>query len=391
MRQVYVVGVGMAPFGKYAEKSVLDLGKEACKEAFEDCNASPKDVEVAFCGAAGLLDDQLASTPGQKILRQVGITKIPIFNLESACASSSVALHNAWNFVASGVCDVALVAGIEKMTGKSREERLASMSKGSDIEIERGLTFPGVFGIAARRHMHEFGTKREQIALVSVKNHKHAVYNPKAMYRKELTVEEVLSSPLIADPLTLYECSPMCDGAAAAIIASEDIAKKLSDTPIKIEASVYVTGEYSPDPRNSFVMFEPTVRARNIAYRKAGIENPIRDIDLAEVHDCFAIAEIIHYEDLGFCRKGEGGKLVEEGVTWLGGNLPVSVSGGLLSKGHPLGATGVAQIVEIVEQLRGEAGKRQVDNAEVGLAHCLGGFMSGDACSATIHILSRKS
>lgn len=195
MRQVYVVGVGMAPFGKYAEKSVLDLGKEACKEAFEDCNASPKDVEVAFCGAAGLLDDQLASTPGQKILRQVGITKIPIFNLESACASSSVALHNAWNFVASGVCDVALVAGIEKMTGKSREERLASMSKGSDIEIERGLTFPGVFGIAARRHMHEFGTKREQIALVSVKNHKHAVYNPKAMYRKELTVEEVLSSP----------------------------------------------------------------------------------------------------------------------------------------------------------------------------------------------------
>jgi acetyl-CoA C-acetyltransferase len=252
------------------------------------------------------------------------------------------------------------------------------------MEANLGLTFPGVFAMIATRHMHEFGTTREQIGMVAVKNHRHGALNSVAHFQREVTLEEVLNSRPVAYPLTLLDCCPISDGAAAAILVSESLAAQLSSQPVWISASAQASGVY--DSASPITTFRPTGRAAHDAYEMAGI-GP-EDVGFAEVHDCFTIAEILHVEDLGFCAKGEGGPMLERGTFALDGPKPINVSGGLKAKGHPVGATGLGQIYELVQQLRGRTGRRQVPGAKVGLAHCMGGFLHGDGGNSYVHILT---
>lgn len=388
MRDVWIVGAGMSPFGVFPDLGVKELGAMACLRALKDAGVKPNQIEMVYCGnaAAGVLSPQ-GTTVTQVILREVGITGIPMLRVENACASGATAINQAWLAVASGLVDVVLVLGVEKMTGAPRPKVFEYMASASDVELEgaMGLTMPGVFAMIARRHMQEFGTTREQIAKVAVKNHANGALNPSAHFRKPISVEDVLKAPVVAHPLTLLDCCPVTDGAAAVVLASRATADRLGKRSVKLAATALQSGTYADNL--DLTSFEVTVRAARKAYEQAGI-GP-EDVDLAEVHDCFTIAEIVHYEDLGFCKKGEGGGLIDRGETAIDGRLPTNASGGLKAKGHPVGATGVAQVVEIVEQLRGDAGPRQVRDAKVGLTHCLGGFMHGDACAVGVTILHR--
>ncbi len=388
MKDVYVIGVGMTKFGDFPKKpGIKEMGEEACFVAMKDANVTPKDIEAGYCGIVAGIGGAQGPLTGNLAMKEVGVIGVPITRCENGCASSSTAFREAWISVAAGFHDVVLVFGVEKMRGLPTREMLKAMTQGSDMEIEgaMGMTFPGVFGMIANRHMHEYGTKREQLALVSVKNHHNATMNPHAHHPKEVSVEKVLNSPLIAYPLTLLDCCPISDGASAAVIASEDVARKFTDDPIKILASSQKSGRFL-DKINAST-FDLTLRTVKEAYNMAKVEP--KDIDLAEVHDCFTIAEILHNEDLGFFKKGEGGTAVEEGETEINAKVSINPSGGLLAKGHPVGATGVAQISELVWQLRGEAGKRQVDGAKIGLAHCMGNFSHGDGGSCNVTILKR--
>jgi acetyl-CoA C-acetyltransferase len=289
--------------------------------------------------------------------------------------------------VASGFYDTVIAMGIEKMSGYDTATTLHAMAGTSDYELEGslGLTFPGVFAMIARRHMHQYGTTMDQLALVAVKNRGNGSLNPKSQFQTRVSVEQVLHSRMISSPLTLYNCCPISDGCAVTILTTEKIARKYTSEPVYVAASAQTSGTYRDDL--DLTKFEPTIKAAQQAYKEAGI-GP-KEVSVTEVHDCFTIAEILHYEDLGFCEKGGGGPLVEKGETQIGGRIPVNPSGGLLSKGHPIGATGVAQIVEIVDQLKGRAGPRQVRSPKVGLAHCLGAFRHGDVCSASVTLLKR--
>lgn len=388
MREVFVVGAAMTPFGVFKDLGVKELGARAAMGAMKDAGIAPAAVEMVVCGsaAAGMLAPQGTTVP-QVVMREVGVVGIPMLRVENACASGTTALHQAWLTVGAGMADVVLVLGVEKMTGAPRAKVFEYMASASDVELEgaMGLTMPGVFAMIARRHMREFGTTREQIAEVAVKNHAHGAGNPRAHFRKPITVADVLAAPMIARPLTLLDCCPVTDGAAAVVLASGPAAERLGRRPIRLAAVALQSGRYEEDL--PLTGFDATVRASSRAYELAGV-GP-QDVDVAEVHDCFTIAEILHYEDLGFVKKGEGGLMVERGDSKLGGRLPVNPSGGLKAKGHPVGATGVAQVVEIAEQLRGQAGDRQVPDARVGLTHCLGGFMHGDACAVGVSVLMR--
>ncbi|MBT4017225.1 MAG: thiolase family protein [Alphaproteobacteria bacterium] len=380
MRDVFVVGVGMTEFGKHPELSLRDLGRQACRAAIEDAGVKPDEIEAGYCGNALASVLQQTTSVGQSVFWEVGIHKIPVVNIENACASGSTALHEAWKSVAGGFCDVAIVLGVEK----SVMPKGTALNVGTaSLEAQLGDIFPGNFAMMAARHMEEFGTTREQMAQVSVKNHISGALNPYAQFQKILSVEEVLASPMIADPLTLYSCCPNSDGAAALVICSADFASRATSKAIKIAASVLTTGGY--DNQRDLTGWEAERSAAAQAYEIAGL-GP-EDIDCAEVHDAFTICEIVHYEGLGFCPPGEGGRLIDQGVTALGGALPVNPSGGLLSKGHPVGASGVAQIVELTWQLRNEAGKRQVADSRVALAQIMGGSQQGDVCACTVHIL----
>jgi acetyl-CoA C-acetyltransferase len=272
------------------------------------------------------------------------------------------------------------------MTDVYGPQATTALSGAMDYETEAyfGATFPGIYALIAKRHMHQYGTNRKELAMVAVKNHKNGLLNPNAQYHKKITVDDVINSAMVADPLRLLDCSPITDGAATVILAPAEIAKKHTDTPVYVKASAQASDTLSLFNRRDITTLDATVFAAKEAYRQAGLAP--KDINFAEVHDCFTIAEILAYEDLGFVKKGEGRNLIREGQTEIGGKIPVNTSGGLKAKGHPVGATGVAQIVELVKQLRGEAEKRQVKNAEVGLAHNVGG--SGG--TATVHILSRN-
>jgi len=301
-------------------------------------------------------------------------------NMENACASGSTALREGWMAVAGGFYDVVMVTGVEK----------AVMPKGTmlnvgagELETKLGEVFPGYFATIAQKHMERYGTTREQMALVSVKNHLHGALNPYAQFQKKFTVEEVLNSPMIADPLTLFSCCPNSDGAAALVLCSKERAKRANGRAIRIAASVLATGSY--DNQRDITNWDVEIRAAQQAYKMASL-GP-EDLDVVEVHDAFTICEILHYEGLGLCPLGEGGRLIDEKATELGGRIPVNPSGGLLSKGHPVGASGVAQVVEIVWHLRGEAGERQVQGARVGLADMMGGNKEGDTRACTVHIL----
>lgn len=382
MRDVFIIGAGMTQLGKHPERSLRDLGGEACRLALVDADIGPDRIGAAYCGNALGSAVQGETGVGQNVFWEVGVSGVPVINVENACATGSTALHLARQAVAAGEYDVALVAGVEKSV----------MPKGSmlnvgagELETRLGDVFPGHFAMVAQRHMEKYGTTREQLAQVSVKNHRHGVLNPLAQFRKELTVEEVLSSPMIADPLTLYSCCPNSDGAAAVVLADAKTARRLGRTGVRLAASVLTTGTY--DNLRDLSGWEAEERAARLAYEAAGL-GP-EDVDVVEVHDAFTICEIVHCEGLDLCPPGMGGALIQEGATALGGRIPVNPSGGLLSKGHPVGASGVAQVVELTWQLQDRADKRQVPGARVALAQIMGGGKEGDVKACTVTILVR--
>ncbi|MFQ6079217.1 MAG: thiolase family protein [Thermodesulfobacteriota bacterium] len=380
MASVAVVGAGMIPFGKHVHRSLVDMAAEAAYLAIKDAGIDPSRVEAGFFAnalAGRLLGD---STIGQNVFWEVGINRIPVINVENACTSGSTAFYLACSAVAAGEAEVVMAVGAEKMC----DQDLGLINSGqTEFDTQLGLVAPASFALRAVRHMAEFGTTAEQLAYVAVKNRNHARLNPFAQFRNPLTISEVLESPMIVDPLTRFQCCPIADGAAAVIVCSPALAKRIGRA-VNVEAAILCTGSYE-NPQD-LACWETDFRGIHLAYEKSGI-GP-EDLDVVECHDAFTISEILHYEAMRLCEVGEGGKLVEAGNTALGGYIPVNVSGGLLSRGHPVGATGIAQICEVVTQLRNEAGPRQVDRARVGLAHCMGGDKAGDTKSCTVVIFT---
>ncbi len=378
MRDVAIVGVSMLKFGRYPDKQVPELGAQACLLALNDAGISLKDVEIMVSGNLY----QSNATVGQRILKEIGQTGIPVINVANACATGSTAFREAYMSVASGAYDVALAVGSEQMgkmgllgTGGGRGEISPEGIAGSGL-------MPAVFGQAGVEHMRKYGTTMEQFAKIAVKNHKHSMANPYSQYQVETSLEDVMNARMVAWPNTLYMCCPTGDGAAAAILVPYDKASKYTTKPIKVAASVLTSDPWSERDLTLPDVNTLTRNAAKEAYEKAGLG--AKDLNLVELHDCFATAELLHYENLGLCGEGEAGRMIDEGETSIGGRIPVAPSGGLLSKGHPLGATGVANIVEVVWHLRDQAGARQVEGAKVGLAHVIG---LGSAC--TINIMTR--
>jgi len=385
MRKVAVIGVGQTKFGELWDVSFRQMMLEAGVRALEDAGIDGAHIDALYVGNMSggqfIKQEHIASL----IADHAGLVPLPSTRVEGACASGGLALRQAFISVASGIHDFVVAAGIEKMTDVLSEQATGALATAADQEWEvyAGATFPGLYALMARRHMYEFGTTEEEMAMVAVKNHHNACLNPCAQYHTEVTVEAVLRSPPVALPLKLLDCSPVTDGAACVVLAPAEEARKYTDTPVIIEGSGQASDTISLHSRSSLTTLKATVEAARIAYRMAGIEP--KDVNLAEVHDCFTIAEIMAIEDLGFCGRGEGGKLTREGATQIGGSIPINTSGGLKGKGHPVGATGIAQAIEVVQQLRGEAGKRQVNGATVGLTHNVGG--SGG--TAVVHIFRR--
>jgi len=352
MNRAYVIGVGMTPFLRQSDLALAELAREAAALALRDAGVRPQAVGAGYF--ANALGSRLTgdSTVGQHVFAALGITRIPIVNVENACTSGSSAFYLACNAIRAGQVELAVVVGAEKMSVPG----LGLLNSGTaELETRLGLVTPASFALRAQRHIHEFGTTPEQLAMVSVKNRRHARNNPLAQFTEPVTVEQVLSSPMIADPITrLHRAAVLCSG--------------------------------SYENPADLVRWETDYRAAHLAYEEAGL-GP-EDVDVVECHDAFAISEILHYEALGLCATGDGGRLVEDGATALGGRCPVNISGGLLSRGHPIAATGCAQIYEIAQQLRGEAGERQVENTRIGVAHCMGGDQSGDTKSCTVTVLN---
>jgi len=388
MRTVYIIGVGMTKFGRFPESNVIELGRTAALNALRDAGIDKKDIQVAYAGHArtGQLYNRECGV-GQSILWELGISGIPISSVGNFCSSGSTALREAWMAVGTGMYDVAFAIGVEKLTGRAGKGRPLT-SDGVELLTVMGFSPPIYFGNVVTRHMEEYGTTPEQLAMVAVKNRKNAGPNPRCQYREPITVEEVINSPLIVEHLNLLNCCPTTDGSAAAILCSKEVVSRYTSKPIEIAASALRSGPYKKC--KDITTFGSDRLAASDAYETAGI-GP-EDIDFAEVHDCFTIAEIIHYEDFGFCKKGEGGRFVEEGMADMGGKIPVSPSGGLMSRGHPIGATGLAQVAEAVWQLRGVA-ENQVEGAKVAFTHCAGGFQDtielGDVQSSAVTILKR--
>jgi benzoylsuccinyl-CoA thiolase BbsB subunit len=379
VRDVAVIGVGMTKFGRFPEISFEDLGREAITNAINDADIKPKEIEFGYCGNV-----YGGMCMGQRVLKEIGIAGIEIINVDNACASGSTALRGVWYAIATGLYDIGIAVGIEKLT---HLPPATLVPPGEDLQGEMGMVFPAYFAMIMRKYMETFGTTLEQVAKISVKNHHNGCLNPYSQFQKEVTGEEVLSSRMICDPITLLQCCPTSDGAAAAILCSSSLARRYTSHMITIAASVLRTGNFLYTQKD-FSFSDLTANVAKKAYEIANV-GP-EDIDLCELHDAFAINEMLHYEELGFCSRGEGGILIEKGETEIDGKIPVNTSGGLLSKGHPLGATGVAQIAEIVWQLRGKAGKRQVKNPKVGLAHLVGGAVTdieNGAC--TVHIIKK--
>lgn len=379
MDDVYVLGVGMTPFGKHTDRSAAELGAAAMLEALDDAGVALNDIEAAWVGSVFQ-----GMAMGQRALNQGGLSGIPITNVENACSSGSTAIWDGAMAIRAGVYDVVLALGVEHLTGQFRG---AFAPDESDVEAQRGLTMPSVYAMRAQRHFAQYGTTPEQLAAISAKNKRNAVANPLAQFKKAVTVDEVLASRMIADPLHLQECAPVSDGAAAVVLVSKKRRDALGKSrAIRLAASVLKSGQAEvglPD----MTVEDLTGRAAEEAYARSGIGPD--EVRFAEVHDCFSIAEALRVEGLGLFPHGEYPGRVVKGEADLDGRLPVNGSGGLLGKGHPLGATGVAQVVEVVRQLRGEAGARQIPGAKVGLAHCRGGKAQGvEGTACTVNILT---
>jgi len=379
MTEVYVVGTDMIKFGRFPDRTVPQLGAEAALMALDDAGLTIQDMQALYCGNLY----EASNMPGQRVLREIGQTGIPVVNCANACATGATAFREGFAAIKAGMYDVVLCVGVEQM-GKGL---LGGGGGGNGIPTEGLLgsgTMPSVFAHVGMEHTRKHGTTFEQFAKVSVKNHHHSTLNPKAMYQIETPLQEVMGAEMISYPNTKLMCSVNVDGSAAAVLASESAAKRLGlmGRAVRVRASAMTSDPYTP---RNLVMpdFNAVTRlAAKQAYEQAGL-GP-EDVDLVELHDCFATAEIVHYENLGLCADGEGGRLIDDGETALGGRVPVNVSGGLLSKGHPLGATGIANIYEVTTHLRGEAGKRQVEGARIGLTHVVG---MGSACA--IHVLEK--
>jgi acetyl-CoA acyltransferase len=401
MRDVFVAGAAMTKFGKFMDSTIRSLAEEATRAAMADADVEPSAVGMAFFAnaTAGILTGQ-EMIRGQVALRHTGLLGIPIVNVENACASASSAFSLACMAVGSGAVDVALAIGAEKMTHPDKAKSFAAIGTAVDLlqldDLKRWMgespadaddgsmkksMFMDVYAVNTRAYMERSGATAEDFARVAVKNHHHGALNPNAQYRDEITVEDVLASREIAWPLTLLMCSPIGDGAAAVVVCSDEYARRRDVEPLRVRANVLVSGtDRAPGEPGA------VERAAQRAFEQAGV-GP-EDLDVVELHDAAAPAELMTYEELGLCAPGDGPKLLASGDTALGGRLPVNTSGGLLSKGHPIGATGCAQLVELVDQLRGRAGGRQVDGARVALAENGGGFLGTDAAAMVVTILS---
>ena len=376
----------MSKFGKLEGLYAREIFAQAAKEAYDRCpKLDPKkDIKALFVGHMGESYEHQGHT-GPTVADWAGLLHVPATRTEAACASSGAALRAGIYAVLSGLYDVVMVGGVEKMTHRSTAEVTEYLAMASDYHFEQwnGITFPGLFALMATRHMNDYGTSEKDLAMVAVKNHYHGSMNPKAHIQKEITLESALSSRVVAWPLKLYDCSLITDGASCIILTKPELAAKYTDMPVHIIGSGQASDTIGLYERQSLTSLAAAKIAAKQAYEMAGVKP--EEIDLAEVHDCFTIAEIIAYEDLGFCKIGEGGKLVESGETKLGGRIPVNTSGGLKSKGHPVGATGTAQAYEMYLQLTSQAERRQVKDAEVGLTHNLG----GSGATAVVHIYRR--
>jgi acetyl-CoA acyltransferase len=414
MRDVSVIGAGMVKFGKYLDTSMKVIARDAVNNALGVAGLDQGKIEAAVVGnaMAGLITGQ-ECVRGQVVLREMGIGGIPIVNCENACASSATAFHLAWLYVASGMYDVVLALGMEKLYHQDKKRSFAAIGSAVDVEMmqkiiadmnaqqeqikaeraargeapkpaggagESRSMFMDFYAAGARAHMKRYGTTKEQFARIAVKNHRNGSLNPHAQYQDVYTLEDILSSPVVAEPLTRLMCSPIGDGAAATILCASSVADRYTKKPVKVLASLLSSGsDHGPDDPNV------VTRVAKQAYEKAGV-GP-KDLSVIELHDASAPAELMTYEELGICKPGEGGRLIDEGITEITGRIPVNPSGGLLAKGHPVGATGVAQICEIFWQLRGEAGKRQVRNPKIGLTENGGGMVRNEAAAMSVHIL----
>src|SRR5579871_5463754 len=382
MRQVAVVGIGKTAFGAFPDRDLRSLAVEAGQKALENASAKGAQVEAFylgnFAGPSFVGQNHLAPY----VAAGMGITGIPATRFEAACASSGAAFFHAVSAVSAGLYDVVLVTGVEKMTSQSTPRVTEILAGAGDLcgEVRAGATFPALFAMIARRHMYQYGTTREHLAAVAVKNHANGAKNPQAHMRKVITMEQALNGKTIAEPLTVYDCSLISDGAAAVLIAPLERAAEFTGKPVKILGIAQTSDHVALDEKDDITTFRAVTAAGQKAYKMAGVT--AQDIQFAEVHDCFTIAEIIAIEDLGFVKKGEGGPYELAGCTKLTGPLPVNTSGGLKSKGHPVGATGVGQLCDLVLQLRGEAGERQLSKHSLGLAQNLGG--SGATAVVTI-------
>src|SRR3989338_1261546 len=382
MRSVSIIGARLSKFGEHLSMSFRELVAEAGKNALESAKIEGKSIEAIYggCMASGRFIGQ--EHIGALIADQLGLNPIPATRLEAACASGGVALRTGYLAVASEAYDIVAVGGIEKMTEVSTELAGFALGGAGDQETElfHGATFPSLYALMARKHMREFGTTEEQMAECAVKNHKHAMNNPNAQFHKEVTVQEVMQSGYVASPLKLLDCSPLTDGAAVVILCETEKAKKLCENPVEIIAYAQASDSLALTGRKSLTEMTATKIAAKQAFEQAKTET--KKISFAEVHDCFTIAEIMAIEDLGFFKKGEGGKATEKGKTAMEGEIPINPSGGLKGKGHPVGATGVAQAIEAFLQLTNKAEKRQVKNAKIGLTHNVG----GSGATAVVHI-----
>jgi len=386
MEKVYVCGIGATPISEHWEFSLRDLMVEAASRALNDSKLSKKDIEAVYIGnmSSGVLQGQ--EHLGSLFTTWFGIPSVSAQKCEAACASGGVAFHQAFLAVASGVYDCVLALGVEKMSDANTYDVTSAliMADDQDYVAFTGVSFVGLNALIYRRYMEKFNVKQEDIALFAVHDHKYAVNNPLAQYRKVITIDTVLNSPVVADPIRLLECAPIGDGAAAVLLCSEDLVKKIGkDNVIEVVGSAVATDILSLHNRKDLVTLNATKVAARKALQMANIE--IKDVDIVELHDAFTILGVIHLEDLGFAKKGEGWKLVKEGEIEKDGKIPVNMMGGLKARGHPVGATGIYEIIDLVTQLRGEAGKNQVDDAEIGLAQNVGGVGG----TVTVNILKR--
>ena len=384
MRRVAVIGVGVTRFGKH-DRTSAELFASAAVDAITDAEIEPTAIQALYYGnvVGGETEKQLHMGP--QAASVLGLPSIPTTRFEAACASSHAAFRHAVMEIAAGVSDIVLVGGAERVLNVSTEESTEYFAYASDALWEQtlGLTFPGVFALVARAHMAKYGTTAEQMAAVAVKNHRHGALNPKAQFQKEIRLEQVLTSPLVADPLKLYDCCPFTDGGAAVVLAAEEIART-RPRAVWVLSSAAASDHMLLHDKRDLSRVPATERAAAAAYSQAG-KSP-QDVDVVELHDCFTIAEIVATEGLGLFEPGAGGLAAEKGWTSLGGKIPVNPSGGLKAKGHPIGATGAAQVAEIVTQVRGEAGRRQVDGASTGLVHTLG----GNTATVLVSLLGRE-